>query len=296
MKTTAQVKVDQPETEWVDPRTNPEQAHAEIAALLESTQSEYPTIALPPDDLVNLPGGLVRNGQLYNTATVKELTGEDEEALSRASQSLNMFHFIDRLLKRGVVQIGDLPVSETENLLDQLLIGDREQLILGVRRSTYGEDLDLEDWKCPLCGNEATLSMQLSDIPTVELKNPEEDQTFEVKLRKGSKARVRLANGSDQVAIYDKKKELTQAERETILLSRCVLTITNAAGVEMSMEAFPSMSLGMSMPDRHSVLRELENRQPGPKYNQLEYKCEACGKDVKLSVGIGDLFLDIRWF
>lgn len=294
MKTTTTLKTEPPAV-FTNPMENPEKANAEIEAVLKSV-NEFPVITLPPDDLVNLPGGLVKDGRLISTALVKELTGEDEEALSRASQSLNMFHFIDRLLRLGVVRVGDEPESTKDDLLKELLIGDREKLILGIRKATYGEELDLEGWKCPLCGNEADLSMMLDDIPETKLENPEEEIIFTVKLRKGSKAKVRLANGGDQIAIYDKKQELTQAERETVLLSRCVMTITDKNGQDMDMAAFPSMALNMSMPDRHAILKELEKRQPGPKYDRIEYKCEACGKDVKIAVGIGDLFLDIRWF
>lgn len=284
------------ETDYVNPLENPERANAEINALLSDVKTEAPIIDFPPDDLVNLPGGLVKKDKVITTVIVKELNGLDEEVLARASQSMNPYSFIDRLLKQGVVQIGDEPKSQTERLLGQLLIGDREALILGIRRVTYGENLDIENWKCMVCGTEATLSMQLSDIPVEIMKDPEEDSTFKVDLRKGGYALVRLATGDDQLAILDKgKTDINMAQQQTKLLQRCVITLVDKTGTERTVQGFPSLILEMSMPDRHAILKELQKRQPGPKYDQVKYTCESCGEDTTVSVGIGDLFLDIGW-
>jgi len=284
-----------PDADWINPAENPERANAEIAALLaETTRADIPIIEPPEDDLVHLPGGLVKGGKVHRTAVVKELTGEDEEALARASQSLNPYHFIDRLLKCGVVQIGDLPEHQTEAHLKDLLVGDREQLILGIRRATYGEEVEVPDWRCSSCGNVATLTMELDDIPSVSLSNPLEEISFDVSLRKGGVARVRLATGEDHTAIYE-NKEITQAQRETILLSRCVMKITQPSGMEQNVAGYPSIVRNMSVPDRHKILRELRNRQPGPKYDDIHYTCEACGEEVTVVVGIGNLFLDFGW-
>lgn len=277
---------------WNNPLDDPAKANAEIAALLEGSKSELPTISFPADDLVNLPGGLVRNGSVIKTALVRELNGSDEEALARASQSGNPFHFVDRLLRCGVVQIGETPA--TDELLNELLVGDREALILGIRNATYGDKLDVDNWRCTNCGTSADLSMALDNIPTESLEDPENEITFTVALRKGRVATVRLANGGDQTALYD-KKDLTQAERESILLTRCVSVITESSGITQSVAAFPSMVLKMSIPDRHKILDELTKRQPGPKMDKISYKCDTCGEEVFVTVGIGDLFLDIRW-
>jgi hypothetical protein len=283
------------EPEFTDPLENPEKANADIAAALaDATSTNLPVIPVPPDDLVTLPGGLVLRDRLVTTAIVKELTGVDEESLARASQSLNPFHFLDRLLKCGVTQLGNEPANMTEKLLGQLLIGDREALILGIRRATYGESIDIEQWKCPVCATEATLSMELSDIPVTKMSDPEEETTFKVPMRKGGHAVVRLATGDDQVSIFE-KPEISSAQRETKLLQRCVSALVDESGQEHMVPAFPSLILSMSIPDRHKILRELTKRQPGPKYDQVKYKCESCGEDVTVTVGIGDLFLDFGW-
>lgn len=276
---------------WIDPKDNPEQTNALIEKLLtESASAPVPEIKFPDGDIVTLPGGLVRKDGVVKTVEVRELTGEDEESLAKASQSVNPFTFLDRLLRCGVTRIGD---SKDEKLLSQMLIGDREAIILGIRRATYGDDIKVIGWVCPDCNNEADLTFSIDDIPSEKLNDPS-DAEFNVNLRKGGHAKIRLANGEDQLAVFD-KPDLTQAQRETILLSRCVVSITDRSGKEMLMAAFPSMSRSMSIPDRHAILKELGTRQPGPKYDQIKFDCDNCNKEQNVTVTIGHLFLDFGW-
>lgn len=267
-------------------------ANEEIKALLEDNE-EPVKVALPPDDLVNLPGGLVKRDNVIRTAIVKELDGADEESLARASQSGNTFHFFDRLLKCGVVQLGDNKNPEDE--LKNLLVGDRDALILGIRRATYGDEIEIQNWKCIVCGAEANLTMEISDIPIKEFTDPLTDAEFKVPMRKGGFAEVRLATGEDQIAALS-NKDLTAAQVETIFIRRCVLRVTDEKGQEHSMQGYPSLAREMAMPDRHAILNQLKDRQPGPKYDDVKYTCESCGEDTLVAVGLGDLFLDLRWF
>jgi hypothetical protein len=275
---------------WIDPTDNPEKTNALVEKLLnETSTSPAPEVLFPESDIVNLPGGLARKDDVIKTVRVKELTGEDEEALAKASQSSNPLVFLDRLIRCGVTKIGD---SKDEKLLGRMLIGDREAVILGIRKATYGDKIKISDWSCPNCGNKADLSFSVDDIPCVTLADPS-DAEFTVQLRKGS-AKVRLANGNDQLAVFE-KTDLTQAQRDTILLSRCVVSVTDTNGKEKLMAAFPSMSRSMSVPDRHAILKELGTRQPGPKYDQLSFNCDNCSEEQKVTVTIGNLFLDFGW-
>src|SRR5215467_8524235 len=98
-----------PDADWIDPRENPEKANAEIAALLDDTKKpDIPMIDLPAGDVIDLPGGLIKGGKVIRSVRVKELTGEDEESIAKASLSGKIHPFIDRLIRCGVVQVGDL--------------------------------------------------------------------------------------------------------------------------------------------------------------------------------------------
>ena len=276
----------------INPLDDPIATNQAIDEVLSNSHSDIPTIALIPPDMYQLPGGLSKNGILIRQVRVRELTGEHEEALARASQATaNIFHFINTLLECGTVQIGDEPESDTKKLLKDLVVGDRDAVILFIRQATYGDDIVVPDWECPSCGNKTNLTIPISDITTKEINDPE-GYNFTVSLKNKRKAFVRLANGHDQMSLYDNQK-LNQAERDTILLSRCVITLTDADGTEHSLAGMPSLARKMALPDRRKILKEMAERQPGPRYFDISFKHEDCGEEAMINLGIGDLFLDL---
>jgi len=278
------------QAEFAEAAADPIAANAAVQAALDAA-TPWPEAELPPDDLVNLPGGLLVKGEVIRTAIVQELTGVHEEALARATQSQNPFHFVNTLLDCGTVQFGDENKSRTKELLKQALVGDRDAIILGIRRATYGDVIDLKEWECPECGNKSDLSIPITSIPVTYLEKPQEETVFEVSLRKGKSARVRLVNGADQTAIFEDPK-LNPKQMDSIMLSRCVLAIRDADGTEHNLAGQPNLARNLSIPDRHAIIKELANRQPGPNFNDVKFVHDDCGKEVTLLLGIGDLFLD----
>ena len=279
-----------------DALASPEKTNADIGALLnEAGVNPQPPIEDPPDDTVKLPGGFVQ-GKVRRTAVIRELDGSDEEALSRALRSNSgvAFHFMDTLITRGTVSVGDL--AATPEVLKSMLIGDRDELSLAIRVATYGDEFVIEQWICPFCEQKSDLSFSLAtDIDRKVLKDPATDSVFEVKLRKGASVRVRLPNGEDQEALYE-DDSWTTSQRNTILLSRCILNYTDSGGQEFNMAAFPSLSLKLSIPDRQKVVKEIGQRQPGPRYNEVKFTHDECKNQVILALGVRDLFRDLILF
>lgn len=273
---------------------SPGKTNAEIDAILSGAGvNNAPEMDTPPPDLVKLPGGLVHGGKVLRTAVVRELNGSDEEALSRALQPPGtIFHFMDTLISRATVSVGDLPA--TREILKSLFIGDRDELALAIRIATYGDEMSIERWQCPACGKLSDISFSLAeDVNRKTIKDGE--SVFEVRLRKGASAKVRLPNGDDQDALFE-DPEWSWAQRNTILISRCVQTYTDPSGQHFNMAAFPSMSLNLSIPDRQKIIREISERQPGPRYNEVRFTHEECKNEVVLALGVKDLFRDLILF
>lgn len=275
-----------------DALANPAQTNSEINAVIAGVNA--PEIDPAPDDSVRLPGGLLRKGKLIRTATVRELNGSDEEALSRALKSGSAFRFMDTLIDRGTVSVGHEDADR--ELLKSMLIGDRDELALAIRVATYGYDIDIERWICPACGKQSDIGFTLTD-DVIERKtlDPDDNGVFEIALRKGAKAVVRLPNGADQDAMFA-DESWTPAQRNTVLISRCVQTYTDPSGQPFNMAAFPSMSLKLSIPDRQKIIQEVTERQPGPRYNEVKFKHEECQNEVILALGVMDLFRDLILF
>jgi hypothetical protein len=273
---------------------NPGAAQAALDGAKEAAKSPLPKAEFPPDDLVTLPAGYVHEGELLRRVTVRELTGEDEEALARAIQSPNIYHFLDVLVNCGVERIGTLDRETSLAILPDLLVGDRDEIILGIRRVTYGDTVEVFNWQCYECGRRIDkIEFSLSeDVDRVTMKDPANEAHFTVKLRGGGSAVVNLATARVLTATYE-MDDLTTPQRNDVMLSKTVETWTDRNGQIHLIPGFPSMVRQMSTTTRQTILRELSKRQPGPRYNEIKFKHEECGAEVTLALGIADLFRDL---
>jgi hypothetical protein len=258
-------------------------------AITQSEDTSFSEIADPPGGHVRLPGGLVLGVSLDDAVydvEVRELTGEHEEIISRARRIPSPARFVSALLECGVVSIGGEPAKKSD--IKRLLIGDRDTLLLEIRRATYGDELEFERVVCPGCAEMLDITITLDEVPIQKLPESK-DRQFTVKLRKGGEAVVRLPNGEDQEAILE-DIELTDAERNSILLRRCVLQIIDSEGKTHQVAPRPSLVNNLGLVDRRKILNEITKRQPGPRYDEVSFTHEACGKEVPLPLGLGDLF------
>jgi hypothetical protein len=269
----------------VDPMENPEAANAQIAALLSDSASPEdsapkPMMEPPPDGRVTLPGG----GQKIE---VRELTGADEEALARVQGTFS--RWLATMLELAVEKIDDKTADA--DAVGKLLVGDRDFLLMAIRKVTWGPEIELHGIECTNCGEAFDPIVHTDDIPVKKLQSPS-DSAFTVALRNGRSASVRLPNGHDQ-AVYLDKEDMSNAHRNTLLLQRCVASITDAAGMEMPVEGFPSMVRDMSLPDRTRVLREINDRMPGARYDEVPVTHPDCGETSVIRIGPVALFPDL---
>jgi len=275
---------------------NADAANAQLDAFFkEDVTVDLPVISPPADNIVPLPGGLVRSkyGEqpvlLAREAEVRELNGADEEAIYKVRR--NPYRLISTLLTNGTVMLGDH--HPNADMLKNLLIGDRDAIILGIRRATFGDEVELGEFICPGCEeNLGDLKVTLDDIPVKTLDDPLADTQFKVDLWKGGHAKVRLPNGHDQeaVAALDLANE---SEVNTMMLSRCVLSITKADGTENVTANNAAAVNALGVKDRKAILAQINDRQPGPRYDEVKFTHDSCGKETPLFLTVGDLFREL---
>jgi len=243
---------------------------------LEEPEEEVTTRA-PSDSEVTLPGGYLTPSGVIRTAEVRELNGEDEEIVSRTGSTAKA---LNALLERGLVKIGNEEV--TRDHLDQLLSGDRDAILIGIRTITFGSELSVTV-RCGNCSQQQQVVIDLlTDVPSKELKDAVNDRNWVVETKKGT-VTVALPNGIVQKKLMD-NIDKTAAEVNTILLSGCITSINGAPSVG----ARTALSLGMA--DRNKIIDEILNRNPGPRLGEVKKTCQACGEDIPLPLSLTDLF------
>lgn len=216
---------------------------------------------------LTLPGGLWREGALLRKAWLAPLTGADEEALLEPAEPWrSRAAAVDALIARGVRRLGDMPM--TPELAQQLSVGDREALLLAIRRVTLGERIDcIVD--CPACGERMDLEFGVESLLLPPYAEPQPDHRVEIECDGVAwHVRLRLPTGADQAAVA----ELARADlaaAETALLERCVLEVRAADGAPLAVRDLA--------PRARTVLAERAGELDPQAEMRLDFTCPACG-------------------
>lgn len=235
-----------------------------------------PTIPLPPDTQVELPGGILDPFEgLINTAEIRELNGADEEAISRL---MDQGKALLSILDRAVVKVGGQPAKK--DVLDALLAGDREILLLAIRKATFGSEVRLGP-TCPQCGEEQVFIVNLDKDVAIKKLN-EDDRYFTVNCKVGTVKMTLPTGGAQRDLIAATNKNV--AELDSILLKHCILSINESPTVSMQ------QIRELSVRDRRELLKAISERNPGPKLTEIKKTCSACGQEVLLPLSLAELF------
>lgn len=263
-----------------DVRANP--SMAEVAAVNASTLSTPPVLQEFGPLGVELPGGYINlNNELVTSATVRELNGFDEERMSRTDRDKNGAVYITELLSLAVEELdGSKP---SKDVIRKLLIGDRDALVLGIRKASYGSHLQFK-LTCDACGNESDVDIDIDeDVPVKKLEDPH-IRTYDVELRDGM-ASVALLNGAAAEAFSENITKRTTAEVNSIMLAKSVFSINgiNTFGSEDAVRA-------LSSADRATLVQFIWDKQPGPQFQAIPVLCATCGEEYPITLGLSDLF------
>jgi hypothetical protein len=245
-------------------------------ALTEAPKERMPEIVSPSDTTVELPGGYVNAaGEVIRTAEVRELTGKDEEVISKTN---NLGKAVLAILQLGTVKIGN--EAATEKLLDELLIGDRDAILLGILKATFGNTV-----KIPVFadGEEKLVEVDINtDIKTKILTDPVNDRVFIVK-GKNVDYTVKLPNGVVQREMIN-NAEKTPAELSTLVLENTLVRIgENPVYSKAQVQA-------LSVVDRRKIIEEINKRAPGPQFEDVVVTDPDTGSEVTVPINLGTLF------
>jgi hypothetical protein len=261
----------------------PTQADLDKARTL--TVGDTPQIQESVEPYVDLPRGLQYAGTWQKRAMVRELTGVDEEAISRVKEITDIYDTVLALgtARIGEVELGSLPLVERQGYLAQLLLGERDQLYIGIVRQTYGDHKKML-YTCANCQEQQELTVVLSEDFTMTTVDDVGRTEFDYISSKGDRIVYRPAVGADQIEAL-KRKNATMAEQNTVILSRCILRV-NDDSVIVDPVAYARQ---LPMKDRQGLLAELIRRQPTVNMT-VTVDCVACREEQTIPLGWADLF------
>jgi hypothetical protein len=247
----------------------------------QEVMGSIPEVVIPslPETTVTLTAGFLDplEGTLSTTAEVRELTGADEEAIAKLSDPGKALLAI---LERATVSVGNQPASK--QILGSLLAGDREALLLAIRKATFGSEVEVNT-VCDKCPELQSFKIDLNkDVEVKTLEDPIKDRRFTVELKAGL-AKVNLPTGDVQTQIIN-ATDKNSAELDTMLLAACVTEIGDQPVIS------PNRIRSLGITDRRLLLEEIASRNPGPQLSEIKKACKTCGQEVYLPLTLAELF------
>jgi hypothetical protein len=264
----------------VSAASNPNLVNSTVEGILAEPEKIVApaSIESPSNVLVNLPAGFVTpDGEVIKTAEVRELNGKDEEAIARAS---GWFRAFGTILSRAVVKLGDTKIEDA--LMDRLILGDRDALLLGIYKATFGSTTILRSY-CSGCDDTKDVEVDVDrDIPVTVLVDPLLDRNFVIKTGKHEYV-VTLPTGIVQREIGN-NSDRTTAELTTLMLEHCVLEIDGSPVLGKAQV----QAIGVA--DRRELGEAIARRTPGPQFDTTTIDCPDCGGKVAVPINLGTLF------
>lgn len=249
-----------------------------------ATEPEMPKMVKPRDGIVHLMYGLnTESGERSKVAEVRELTGEDEEVLSRLRNDHNYaVNLVDMIIRRATVRIGDVDVQADQSVLGELLTADRDLLFKEIVVETFGEDREFEEIECPNCQSKNDIRLTVDGILDINgLEN--DDPTFVVTLKDGTKLSMHYMLGKEQRRLFESDKPMTMAEYNTLAIAECLDEIDGERAVQKK-----KFAVRMGMQDRDTVLKALR-KGPSVRFKEVEVPCPTCETKIPFAFGWADL-------
>ena len=172
-----------------------------------------------------LPGGyLDDDGRLHQQVSLSPLRGAEEKLIAQRGRT-SRAALVTTVLSQCIRRLGTIN-DVTEDVVRNLLVGDRQFLLLKLREITFGQTIQaVINCSRPDCGAQLDIDFSTENIPVT--RSPQR-QPFHEMILSAQAGRepvtFRLPNGHDQERIAH-LAEQNETLAEDLLLSRCIQSI-----------------------------------------------------------------------
>ncbi len=232
---------------------------------------------------VTLPNGITFDGKLYRDAQLRDLNGNDEMVIREFSSGLLPVESITMLLHRCLVKLGPKTKIDVDDV-SSLTVGDRDALLLHLRRLAFGERIH-SVLACPQtgCGEKMDLELTIGDI--LVSFNQHAKEVYEMGLNEKDiayKIKFRLPTGADQETVV--RMGINDPDTASMrLLKLCIQEMMKNGRKIKSENSLPiavveALSQRMAEIDPQAEIL-------------LKMPCPVCQREFVANFDIGDFFL-----
>lgn len=256
-----------------------------VDVINDASADPAPRMQVALDSTVTLMRGLWNSSanKFETLATVKELTGADEEFLATFESRPNTSYgdFLSAVLSRAVVNVGGIQIKSGADL-GNLIVGDRDLLFLQAIRTTYGTEKTVQV-TCSSCHKSNDVVVELdkdfpSNLPDFDVYSP-----FSVD-GKNTTYKLNVPTLDTLTAASTAK---TSAESNSIVISRSAVFTEGEAPADRLLWA-----RNISASDRHKIIDLLLSVELGPTLEEVETHCAHCEKEMTIALNWVSLLLN----
>lgn len=234
-------------------------------------------------EVFKMPAGYVDdNGTMHKTFTLREMTGRDEEAISKADMKQNGAKLISTLLERCVLSIGSLTRKELgtekwKEVIRSLFVGDQDYILIKLRELSMGGEIEVTH-TCPYCKKSMKTFLDVSELEVIPFKGL---RVVPFSLPKGYRDKkgvvhrdgtMRLPTGFDREVLTPiAKKNVAQAS---------TLMLTRLCKFDDEVYVTDDVMRDLVTRDREYLQKLLQDNLFGVNL-EVDVTCAECGEDFK---------------
>lgn len=240
--------------------------------------------------IVLLPCGLGpdKDGKIYRDAEIAPMTGLVRKNIARPEIRQSPVRVLDTILLACLKRIG--PFDRTDRrTLDKLLMGDKDFLLLEIRKLSFSSSILTSTATCGECKEKVDLKIDIDKLPTIPMpeNTPIEngERVFTVEFEHGgtaNSAKFRFPNGTDQAAVAQVIFK-NPVEGQYLLWQRCLVEWEGQPIEKVS----PTLFDDLPLPVIDAVDDKFRATVPGPNMRQ-SVVCPLCGASNRLDLGATD--------
>ena len=232
-----------------------------------------------------LAGYIDENGTLHKTFTLREMTGRDEEAISKSDLKQNSSKMISVLLERCVTSIGTLTKKEVggekwKEIIKSLYVGDQDYILIKLRELSMGGEIEVVH-TCPKCKESLKTFLDVSELEVEPFKG---QRVIPFTLIKGYKDKKGIVHrdGTLRIPTGQDREILAPIARKNVAQAS-TLMLTRICKFDDGLFVTEDIMRDLTVRDREYLQKVLQDNLFGINL-EVDVTCTSCGEEFKGSL------------